>query len=365
MYKVNHLKTEISMQNKSEIEIKKLSELKIRHGFYIKKHILLFLCLLTLSVSTSFAQIDENLSYTELQSKAIDYYRKDSLDKAVILMEYAHKKFPENEIQSINILGLLYTRVGKYPKAIAIWKEGIDKGFSYNLNSDRFQGYYKDNVAFAELAKIEKDRNDASHIKYEVVLPTNYNKNISYPTLFIFHGNNRNIEKSKLSWASETMKENYISVFVQSYIYMTKETYKWVPDDDKTNKEFKEIYDSIMLTYAVDTNKIIFAGMSAGGKKVVEYAFNEFIPMNGLVLNCPVIPTDIDEESIEKFIDNNKRIGIITGETDFALEGQKKLLNDIDSLNGTTKITVNENLGHVFSSDFSTILDEYLKWVIE
>ena len=120
-----------------------------------------------------------------------------------------------------------------------------------------------------------------------------------------------------------------------------------------------------MATYSVDTTKIVFAGMSAGGRKVVEYAFTEFIPMTGLVLNCPVIPKDIKEETIKKFIEKNKKIGIITGENDFALEGQKKLLSDIENLNGKTKMIVNKKLGHVFAEDFSTILDEYLKWVIE
>ena len=323
------------------------------------------MCILTLSISTSFAQIDENLTYSELQSEAVNYYRKDSIDKAILFMEYAHQKFPENEMQSFKGLGQLYTRGGKYSKAVEVWKKGVDKGYFYNLNSNRYKELYKDNADFTELAKIEKDKNDASHIKYEVILPTNYNKNKPYPTLFIFHGNNRSIERSKLSWISETMKENFISVFVQSYTYMSQNTFQWIPNDDKTNKEFKEIYGNIMTKYFIDTNNIIFAGMSAGGRKVVEYAFNEFIPMTGLVLNCPVIPTDIDEEAIKRFVDKNKRIGIITGENDFALEAQKELLSDIDSLNGKTKIVVNKNLGHVFAEDFSIIFDEYLKWVIE
>lgn len=310
-------------------------------------------------------QINENLSYEELQSEAVDHYRKDSIDTAIIYMEYAQKKYPENDNSSLNILAQMYTVDGQYSKAIAVWKKGIEKGYFYNLNNEAYQKYYKDNNDFEKLAKIEKVKIEACHILHEVLLPENYDKKKLYPVLFIFHGNNRNIELSKTVWTSEIMKEKFISVFLQSYVPMNENTYQWVANDEKTNKEFKEIYDNIMKTYSVDTNKIIFAGMSAGGRKVVEYAFNEFIPMSGLVLNCPVIPTDITEEALKQFVEKNKRIGIITGEKDFALDGQKKLLTDIENLNGKTKMLVNKDLGHLFAEDFSVRLDEYLKWVLE
>ncbi|MBN2835176.1 MAG: hypothetical protein JXR48_09440 [Candidatus Delongbacteria bacterium] len=310
-------------------------------------------------------QIDEKLSYDELQSKAIDHYRKDSIDTAILYMEYAQKKYPENDISSLKILAQMYTVVGQYPKAIGVWKKGIEKGYFYNLNNDAYQKYYKDNNEFEKLAKIEKDKIDASHIKHEVLLPENYDQNKLYPVLFVFHGNNRNIELAKSVWTSDIMKKEFISVFLQSYANMDKDTYQWIQNDEKTNKEFKEIYDNVMKMYSVDTNKIVFAGMSAGGLKVVDYAFNEFVPMSGLVLNCPVIPTNITEEALKQFVEKNKRIGIITGEKDFALDGQKKLLTDLENLNGKTKIIVNEDLGHVFAEDFSIRLDEYLKWVIE
>ena len=316
-------------------------------------------------VLTSYAQIDENLSYREIQTKAIDYYRANIMDSAILFMEFAYEKFPDEDLRSTRTLGAFYAIAGQHSKAIKIWKYGIEKGYYYRLNSDRYQEAFKDNADFAEIAKNEKDKIDAAHIEHEVILPTNYDKDKFYPTLFIFHGNNRNIETSKQSWTSEIMRDQFISVFLQSYVHMSQSSFQWIPNDEKTNKEFKEIYDNIMATYPVDTNKIIFSGMSAGGRKALEYAFNEFIPMTGLVLNCPVVPRDITEDAIKQFVVKNKRIGIITGENDFALAAQQKLMHNIDSLKGQSKIIVNENLGHNFSEDFSSLLDEYLKWVIE
>ncbi len=314
---------------------------------------------------TSYAQIDENLSFSEIQSKAIDYFRNNNADSAILYMEFAYQKFPENDIRSINILGSMYTRAGHYSKAIDIWKLGIEKGHYYNLNNPRYQEFYKDNVDFAAIAKIEKDKIDAAHMKHEVILPSNYDTNKSYPTVFIFHGNNRSIETSKQSWISKTMKDECITVFLQSYVHMDQGTFQWLPNDEKTNKEFKEIYDAVMANYAVNKKKIIFTGMSAGGRKAIEYAFNEFVPMSGLVLNCPVIPNDIQEDAIQQFVSANKKIGIITGENDFALVAQKKLVSDIEKIEGQSKLIENKGLGHEFPENFSNFLDDYLQWVIE
>ncbi len=314
----------------------------------------------------SAEKIDESLSYGELRSTAIDHLRKDSIDSAIYYMEFAHKKFPENDMQSLKILGQMYTKAGLFSKAVSVWKEGIYKGYYYDLNNEVYQRLYKDNIEFAKLAKIEKDKINALHILTEVLLPENYDNKERYPVLFIFHGNNRNIETSKLSWVSETMKNEYISVFLQSYVPMNDSTFQWLTTDDgKTNEEFRKIYDNVIKTYSVDTDRIIFAGMSAGGRKAVEYAFSEFVPVSGLVLNCPVIPADITEEEVKQFAEKNKRIGIITGEKDFALAAQKKLISDIENLNGKVKLLVNQDLGHEFSENFPVIFDEYLRWVKE
>jgi len=173
------------------------------------------------------------------------------------------------------------------------------------------------------------------------------------------------VAMAKESWVSKIMKEEYISVFLQSYIYATNTTYSWSTGDARTGKEFKDIYDQIMSRYAVDTSKIIVAGMSAGGRLGLDFAFNQFVPVSGLVLNCPVVPGDINEEQIGQFVAMNRRIGIITGENDFALEAQKSLVGKINEAGGKGKITINNDAGHEFVKDFSDLLDQYLGWIIE
>jgi hypothetical protein len=105
--------------------------------------------------------------------------------------------------------------------------------------------------------------------------------------------------------------------------------------------------------------------MSAGGRKAVELVMNNYFTASGMVLNCPVIPTDISDDMIQSFVDKNRKLAIITGENDFALEDQKELVGRITKLEGQAIIEVNKGLGHNFSEDFSEQLEMNLSWILK
>jgi hypothetical protein len=325
----------------------------------------LLLCVINI---TAYSQFDKFTTYEELGSIAREYFQSNNLDSAIVVREYARIKFPEHDKNATLILDFLYLRNNQDSKSLENWDYGLKKryffGLSLNWNKDRF----KDNPEFNRLAKIDKQIGDSlsnlAHVEYEVVLPANYSTDKEYPILFVFHGNDRNLQQVRTIWTTEVIKDEFIAVYLQSYIYMSKSAYQWKLDDEKTNKEFKEIYEQIIKQYPVNKSKVIFSAMSMGGSIAIDYAFNQFVPVSGLVLNCPVIP-NISDSSINTFVDKNKKIAIITGENDWALKSQKSLIYKVDSLEGNSKITVNEGLGHQFAKDFSTKLDGYLEWILE
>ncbi|MEE4116631.1 MAG: hypothetical protein V2I37_10705, partial [Marinilabiliaceae bacterium] len=218
-------------------------------------------------------QINPDHSYEELRERALNYF-PDKADSTIIIMEYAFEKFPDEYLNSTTILAQVYTRTGELSKATDIWKAGIQKGYAYGLNNNIYQRYFQDNSEFKILVEEETNLLATMHIEHKVLLPQNYNKKKSYPLLYIFHGNNRNIRKSEAVWQSPLMSEKFITVFLQSYMPSSSEDFRWVADDDKTRKEFQEIYDQILNKYSVDRQKIVFAGMSAGGRKAVELVMN-------------------------------------------------------------------------------------------
>ncbi|NJK98895.1 MAG: hypothetical protein HC905_31840 [Bacteroidales bacterium] len=95
--------------------------------------------------------------------------------------------------------------------------------------------------------------------------------------------------------------------------------------------------------------------MSSGGLIAIDYAFRQFVPVSGLVLNCPVVP-NVSDDLISDFVKENKKFAVITGEIDWAVNDQKDLINKIDKMGGKAKITIIEGMGHEVSKIFQLYL---------
>lgn len=330
---------------------------------------LIFTFLIVCAVSiAAFSQFEGSNSFDELDKLSREYVQTNKLDSAIYVMQYALRAFPEYDEKATYILDFLYLRTNQDSSALKNWTYGLKKRYFYGLNNWHIKNRFKKNPEFARLAKLDKQigdsLNELSHIKYEIVLPDNYSAEKVYPLLFVFHGNGRNLQKAKGVWTSDIMRDKFIAIYLQSYIFMNQYNYKWVQKDSKTDQEFKEIYELILEKYNINRDQIVISGMSAGGCVAIDYAFSQFVPITGLILNCPVIPS-VSDSLIVKYVVGGNKIGIITGEKDFALNDQKGLINRIEKINGKTKMTINSAVGHQFANDFSTLLNEYLKWILD
>jgi hypothetical protein len=315
----------------------------------------------------SFGQFNKCTSYRELYSLSGKYCEANKPDSAILAIEYARSKFPEYDKVATYLLDSLFLSSRQDSNVLKNMEYGLKKRYFFGAGRWDYRDFIN-NPEFIRLARIDWQIGDSldnlSHLKYEIVLPTKYSTEKNYPLLFVFHGNSRNIQKEKEVWTSSVMKDKFIVVFVQSYIHLTEQNYRWEENDEKTNREFREIYEQVTKKYPVGKNKIIFSAMSAGGSIAIGYTFNQFVPVNGLVLNCPVVPA-VSDSLIRKFVDEGKRIAIITGENDFVLNDQKDLIDRINKIGGNNRITINAGLGHEYAKDFSTLLDNYLNWVLE
>jgi len=314
-----------------------------------------------------FGQFEKFTSLKELDSLSAKYCQTKKLDSAIYVIKYARSKYPEYDKDATYLLDSLFLITKQDSNVLKNIDYGLKKRYFFGLERWEYRDFIN-NPEFKRLARIdwqiEDSLNKISHMKYEVVLPKNYSIDKNYPLLFVFHGNSRNILKEKGVWTSNVTRDRYIVIFVQSYIHLTPNDYRWGENDEKTNMEFKEIYEQIVKKYPAAKNKVIFSAMSAGGFIAISYAFNQFVPVYGLVLNCPVVP-DVADSSIKKFVDENKKIAIITGENDFLLNNQKDLINKVNKMGGNNRIMINTGLGHEYSENFSTLLDKYLNWILE
>ncbi|MBI9033132.1 MAG: dienelactone hydrolase family protein [Bacteroidales bacterium] len=332
----------------------------------IRKLILKF-ALIFISIAT-FGQFEKHQSFEHLDSISRVYLRANKLDSAILAVEFALDKYPAHDEKATFILGFLYVRAGYDSKALSNWDYGQKKGYFYGLDNRLYKNHFGENEGFKKIAKIDKrfgeKLDSSSHIEYEIVRPKDYSENRKYPLIFVFHGNGRNLQKAKQTWTSDVMANKCIVVYLQACIHTSPYDYRWNLRDDKTTLELIEIYEEMVKINSVDTNKIILAGMSAGGMVAIDYGFNRTLAYTDYLLNCPVVP-DIAIDLIDNFVSTNKQIVIITGENDFALNGQKELIEKIKEKKGRAEIKIIEGLGHQFTEDFSFLLDEYLIKLIE
>jgi hypothetical protein len=333
----------------------------------MKSKVILTSFLLAFMNLTAFSQFEKFTSLKELHSLSTKYCQTEDLDSAIRVIEYARSKYPEFDKEATYLLDSLFLITKQDSSVLRNLDYGLKKRYFFGLERWEYRDFVN-NPEFIRLARIdwqiEDSLNKLSHMRYDIVLPKNYSINKKYPLLFVFHGNSRNIQKEKDVWTSNVTRNKYVVIFVQSYIHLTMRDYRWGENDEKTDKEFKEMYEQIVNKYPAGKNKIIFSAMSAGGYIAIGYAFNEFLPVDGLVLNCPVVP-EVSDNLIKKFVDENKRIAIITGENDFLVNNQKDLISKVNRIGGSTRITINTGIGHEYAPNFSTLIDKNLKWILQ
>jgi len=185
------------------------------------------LCVLNI---TAYCQLDSFNSFEELDSLSREYYQTNNLDSAILVYEYARRKFSNHDKDATYVLDYLYFKTNQDSKSLENWDYGLKKRYFFGLSLNWNKNRFKDNHEFNRLAKIDKQIGDSlsnlAHVEYEVVLPTNYSINEKYPLLFVFHGNDRNLQDSKLIWTSDLVKNKFIAAFLQSYIYMSNNRYQ-------------------------------------------------------------------------------------------------------------------------------------------
>lgn len=315
----------------------------------------------------AYSQFENLKSYDEAELLAIEFGQANKFDSVILLLEYSRDKFPEKDERATIILDQFYTLTQQNDKLLENWNYGLNKRYFFGIDEWSYEQLRSDSE-FKRLLQLDRQLGDSlsglAKMEFEVSVPINYKETEVYPILFAFHGNNETLESVKEGLTSGVLKEKFIVVYLQSYIYMSQFGFQWRNDDERTDKELKAIYNNVLNEYSVDKNKIVFLGSSAGGSQAIQYSFNQLFPVSDLILNCPVIP-ELEETSLNAFVKRNNKIAIVTGEHDWALQNQENLIHKIDSLGGNSKLTVNANQGHQCFAIFSNSLDEYLNWILD
>ncbi len=303
-------------------------------------------------------------THDALDRAVMAHMEKDEKEAAVALLEEGLERFPEEAFIITNDLAYIYSLLGEAykEKILEVLEYGNDHGCFYYLreedkrwsalrSTDRFRRLVQKN----KLLRIAKQ--EQTEMTYDVVLPEAYDAEKKYPLHIALHGWGESGAFFQRYWSSEKLKEDYITLFVQSSQVVTSEGYSW-DDRKKAEKEILTAYREVVELYPVDTGHVSIGGFSQGGTTSLDLLCRGVIPCEKYVVLCPDRPESCTPDAIDqiKAVEGT----ILTGEHDPCLEDQKQLVADLEKQGVVVSFTIVEGLGHWFPENLPELINKAL-----
>lgn len=314
------------------------------------------------------AQTAEFSSYDEYYEEVNRLEGQKLYDQALKLVESVKDQFPDRQFEISQEFVYLYTKTEQYEKCLDVWEDGHRRGYFYLINTrmPRYAPFleFERFTAIAEGdAKLREEALAKSRTSYEVVTPADYSTENKYPLLIVLHGGGSSIERARKNWKSVRLQQDYILAYVQSYLHYDYKTFGWRSYDPRAREDLKNCYDEILKEYAVDTSAVIIGGVSAGGTAAFDIAFNQILPVRGLIGVCTGKPQEFDSTRVEAAKKFGLKVIILSGENDHYLPRQEEMIEVFDAVGLSYKFDIVAGMGHAYPDDFSNRLDSALEFV--
>jgi pimeloyl-ACP methyl ester carboxylesterase len=124
---------------------------------------------------------------------------------------------------------------------------------------------------------------------------------------------------------------------------------------------------AVCESYAVDTDRVIIGGFSAGGHMAMTLllAEDEAFPVRGFVVLCPPVPEDYPPEAVALIATRGQRGLFLTTEMDNRVEDQRKLAAAFEAGGVPLKFEVTPNIGHWYPPDLVDKIDEAINFILK
>jgi predicted esterase len=325
----------------------------------------LFIC--TTSLAQTKNEIKTYSTYEELRAKLTELFNEKNYMEAAVLAENHLTLFPEKTRQITYNMALLYTFAGNYDNAIKALNYGHSKGIFYGV-WDFFAEQWKPLLEtpagkdfLAENDKRVKASQEKAELKVDISLPEGYDASKKYPLFIALHGGGENLTEFKSNWTSPKMKKEYIVAYLQSTQVASMTGFHW-QDDETTKKDISKALDIIKQKHLIEEKEILIGGFSSGGYGSMIIAFNNTIPVKGVILLCPPVP-DVTNEQLSESCVRGLRVMMLTTELDNRIEQQKELVIRMQRSNIAAKLEIFPNIGHWYPNDLPEKIDNAIKYI--
>ncbi|MGM0437787.1 MAG: alpha/beta hydrolase [Bacillota bacterium] len=310
------------------------------------------------------------MKFKRLTEEVFSLYSQEKYNQALEVVRKAKSEYPKKLHKTSHWSACLYNKLNRHREAIDELKNTFNKGFWWApklLTEDPDLKPLNDKKEFKELVskckKLRDERQSNAKPKLKVLSPEK-KKNINCPLIIILHGRNGNIKEFSKYWDIPNLRDDYLLAFLQSSQVFGMNSYCW-DDIELAKKEVKEQYNNIVQNYKVDTNNIIIAGASQGGRLAIQLALERNI-FCGFIGVIPAI-SEVDKhiESMNNSVKSNMKSVMITGDNDRYYPKVKQLYKRMNELDYPIKLITEKGMGHYISEKFPKHIKSALKLIFK
>lgn len=243
--------------------------------------------LLILSV-VSCTDKNQQKDFEEIRSEVRELWASGEYGRAIDLLETNRSRFAEGyeEFIAYDYLGKLHVQKDSFEKGFEYLHAGMDEGYFYSFFPwflEKIENAPDSDSLLSKNERIRSSAWDTTRVRFEAILPENFQEDQLYPLLLFLHGGNSSLDGIKEEWKNVELEQPHIVVLVQSSSPVSSFAYNW-PDSDRSREDIQSVYNQVKNDYSIDESQVIVAGFSAGGRMSVDTILQNTIPAKALSL---------------------------------------------------------------------------------
>lgn len=309
------------------------------------------------------------MTFQELMQRVFGLYQDGQFVDALELVEREAPHFPDWAARTYFWRMCLAAQLDKTERAIEFFEDAIDHGhwfYQTELSEDPDLAPLRGQPEFERLATISAERQAEVRANAELHMVTDGPDRVpkaGAPLLLVLHGNNSNVNATRLHWQSERL-QNWLVAFPQSSQVNGPHAYVW-NDREWAEDEIRTAYQRVTADYSVDPDRVVLGGFSMGGQMAIRMALEGRVSACGFIAVGPYLP---DVESLVSLTtpvaERSLRGYIIVGDADpDCYKGSLELADRLQAVGIPCELRNYPELRHEYPSDMADALRQALEFV--
>lgn len=294
------------------------------------------------------------------------YYAKE-YTQALEQVEHEKQNFPENAWEITYWLLCLQALLGHQAEALRIFQEALARGLWFSpdrLARDPDLVSLRSLPEFQRMIEVCQQRFEAirSTVQPELLVQQPTKQSATLPLLIALHGDGENAGETIGYWSGITRQSWLLAVPQSSQLY-DPNTFVW-HDRERGISKIRAHLTSLSHDYALDPERVVLGGFSAGGGQAIWMALNQSVKACGFVVLAPYL-TPAELEALPALLASHRPPNLcgsirVGNEDITSLEVSRKVVEIMHAYQLPCTLEIHPGLDHDYPADFEEFLSQGL-----